>query len=236
MFHTIFYLPLYNALIFLTGLFGGSLGLGVVGLTLLVKIVLSPLSYQSTLSQIEQKKLLPHIEEIKKKYPDQKEQAVKLNELYKEHKTNPLSGCLLLLLQLPVLFAIFYVFKSGAVVTTTDLYSFVTAPQHINAMFLGINITQPSIILLVITAAAQYFQIALSPAMQTPAGPVDSKDTQAVIAANMQKTMKYMIPVLIVAGGWKLPGAVALYWALSSLFMIAQERFVMAVVSRRSSK
>jgi YidC/Oxa1 family membrane protein insertase len=128
MFHTIFYLPLYNALIAITGLFGGSLGFGVAGLTLLVKLILSPLSYQSTISQIEQKKLLPYISDIKKKYPDQKEQAAKLNELYKEHKTHPLSGCLLLLLQLPVLFAIFYVFKSGSVVNPADLYSFVDLP------------------------------------------------------------------------------------------------------------
>lgn len=237
MFHTIFYLPLYNALIFLTGIFAGNLGWGVVGLTLLVKIVLSPLSYNSTLSQIEQRKLLPHIEEIKRKYPDKKEQAEKMNELYKEHKTNPLSGCLLLLLQLPVLFAIFYVFKGGAVVNTADLYSFIHAPAAINSFFLGMNITQPNIILLVITAIVQYLQISMSPSMQPVSnGPVDPNDTQAAIAANMQKTMKYAIPVLIVFGGLKLPGAVALYWALSSAFMIIQERAVMYVVARNDQK
>ncbi|MEI8223930.1 MAG: YidC/Oxa1 family membrane protein insertase [bacterium] len=236
MFHTIFYLPLYNALIAITGLFGGSLGFGVVGLTLLVKLILSPLSYQSTISQIEQKKLLPYISDIKKKYPDQKEQAAKLNELYKEHKTHPLSGCLLLLLQLPVLFAIFYVFKSGSVVNPADLYSFVNLPGAINPVFFGINITQPNIILLIITALAQYFQVAWSPSMQASSEPVDPTDTQAALAANMQKMMKYMIPVMIVIGGWGLPGAVALYWVLSSIFMIIQERIIMKVIERKDKK
>ncbi len=236
MFHTIFYLPLYNALIAITGLFGGSLGFGVVGLTLLVKLILSPLSYQSTISQIEQKKLLPYISDIKKKYPDQKEQAAKLNELYKEHKTHPLSGCLLLLLQLPVLFAIFYVFKSGSVVNPADLYSFVDLPGAINPVFFGIDITQPNIILLIITALAQYFQVAWSPSMQASSEPVDPTDTQAALAANMQKMMKYMIPVMIIIGGWNLPGAVALYWALSSIFMIIQERIIMKVIERKDTK
>jgi YidC/Oxa1 family membrane protein insertase len=236
MFHTIFYLPLYNALIGITGIFGGSLGLGVVGLTLLVKIILSPLSYQSTVSQIDQKKLLPFISEIKKKYPDKKEQAEKLNELYKEHKTHPLSGCLLLLLQLPVLFAIFYVFKSGSVVNPADLYSFIPVPGVINSTFFGIDITQPNIVLLVITAVAQYFQVAWSPAMQTSNDPIDPTDNQAVMVANMQKMMKYFIPVMIIIGGWQLPGAVSLYWALSSIFMIIQERIIMKILEKKKLK
>lgn len=235
MFHTIFYLPLYNALMAITGVFGGSLGLGVVGLTLLVKLVLSPLSYRSTISQIEQKKLLPFINEIKKKYPDQKEQAQKLNELYKEHKTHPLSGCLLLLLQLPVLFAIFYVVKNGAVVTATDLYSFISAPTAINPIFVGIDMTKPSIILLIITAVTQFLQIHLSPAMQSSGNdPVDTNDAQAVMAANMQKMTKYFLPIIIIVGGWTLPAAVTLYWSLSSIFMIIQERITMQMIAKRS--
>src|SRR5580704_10130713 len=107
MFHTIFYIPLYNALIWLTTGLGGSIGLAVIALTLVVKIILSPLSYSSIKSQIEQKKLQPLMDDIKKKYPDKKEQSEKMMELYKEHKTNPFAGCLLLLLQLPVIIALY---------------------------------------------------------------------------------------------------------------------------------
>lgn len=235
MFRTILFLPLYNALVVFTQIFNGSLGWAVVGLTILVKLLLAPLAHKSTITQLQHKKLAPLVNEIKKKFPNQKDQALKLNELYKEHKANPLSGCVVLLIQLPVLFAIFYVFKEGAVIDPANLYSFVTAPAVVNPMWLGIDITQPNILLLIITAAVQYAQMALSPSMQASNDPVDTTDPQAMMAASMQKTMKYIIPVVIIAGGWTLPGAVLIYWVVSSLFMIIQERLTMKLLAKKSA-
>ncbi len=229
MFHTIFYVPLYNALIFLTSSFGGSLGLAVVGLTLLVKLILSPLSHKSIVSQIEQKKLQPLVEDLKKKYPDQKEQSAKLMELYKEHKTNPFAGCLLIILQLPVIIALYQVFLSGAVIVPNELYSFIHAPLAIKAMFLGLDMTaKGSIILAILAGVSQFLQMHLSPAMQNTTGPVaDDADTQTKMAASMTSSMKWTMPFMIAFFGYAVPGAVALYWILSNVFMIAQERFVM---------
>lgn len=235
MFRTILFLPLYNALVVFTQIFNGSLGWAVVGLTILVKLLLAPLAHKSTITQLQHKKLAPLVNEIKKKFPNQKDQAIKLNELYKEHKANPLSGCIVLLIQLPVLFAIFYVFKEGAVIDPANLYTFVSAPAVVNPIWLGIDITQPNILLLLITAAVQYAQMALSPSMQQSNDPVDTTDTQAMMAASMQKTMKYIIPVVIVAGGWTLPGAVLIYWVVSSLFMIIQERLTMKLLAKKSA-
>jgi YidC/Oxa1 family membrane protein insertase len=235
MFRTILFLPLYNALVVFTQIFNGSLGWAVVGLTILVKLLLAPLAHKATITQLQHKKLAPLVNEIKKKFPNQKDQALKLNELYKEHKANPLSGCVVLLIQLPVLFAIFYVFKEGAVIEPANLYAFVTAPAVVNPMWLGIDITQPNILLLIITAAVQYAQMALSPSMQASNDPVDTTDTQAMMAASMQKTMKYIIPVVIIAGGWTLPGAVLIYWVVSSLFMIIQERLTMKLLAKKSA-
>ena len=230
MFHTIFYTPLYNALIFLTSSFGGSLGLAVVGLTLIVKLILSPLSHKSIISQIEQKKLQPLVEDLKKKYPDQKEQSTKLMELYKEHKTNPFAGCLLILLQLPVIIALYRVFLSGAVINTTDLYSFVHAPAAVNGMFLGLNMAaKGSILLAILAGLSQFLQMHLSPAMQSSKTPVaNDADAQTKMAASMTSSMKYTMPFMIAFFGYAVPGAVALYWIISNIFMIAQERFVMA--------
>lgn len=230
MFHTIFYIPLYNALIFLTSSFGGSLGLAVVGLTLLVKLILSPLSHKSIVSQIEQKKLQPLVEELKKKYPDQKEQSAKLMELYKEHKTNPFAGCLLIVLQLPVIIALYQVFLSGAVIVPSELYSFIHAPVAIKAMFLSLDMTaKGSIILAILAGLSQFLQMHLSPAMQNTTGPVaHDADTQTKMAASMTSSMKWTMPFMIAFFGYAVPGAVALYWILSNVFMIAQERFVMA--------
>lgn len=236
MFHAIFYVPLYNALIFLTNLFGGSLGLAVIGLTIIVKLVLAPLAHASIKSQIEQKKLQPLVDELKKKYPDQKQQSVKLMELYKEHKTNPLAGCLLLLLQLPVIIALYNVFLKGVVINPADLWSFVTAPGAINTMFLGLDMGQgpiwSKVILAVLAGATQYLQMRWSPAMATPnASAVAKTDSptggMADMAANMTKSMKYTMPLMITVFAYAVPGAVALYWIISNLVMIAQEKFVM---------
>ena len=228
MFHTIFYLPLYNALIFLTGSLWGSLGLAVVALTLIVKFILAPLSHKSIVSQIEQKKLQPLIEDLKKKYPDQKEQSVKMMELYKEHKTNPFAGCLLIILQLPVIIALYRVFLAGATVISTDLYSFVHAPVNVNAMFLGMDMAaKGSIILAVLAGLSQFLQMYLSPAMQnTPASPATG-DPKMDMMNSMTKSMKYTMPIMIAVFAYAVPGAVALYWVISNIFMIAQERFVM---------
>jgi YidC/Oxa1 family membrane protein insertase len=228
MFHTIFYVPLYNALIFLTTTFGGSLGLAVIGLTLVVKLILSPLSHKSIVSQIEQKKLQPLLEDIKKKYPDQKEQSAKTMELYKEHKTNPFAGCLLILLQLPIIIALYRVFLSGTAINPGELYSFVHAPETVHSMFLGINMASKSIILAILAGVSQFLQMYWSPAMQSSGAPIaPDADMQTKMAGSMTKSMKYTMPVMIAVFAYAVPGAVALYWVISNVFMIAQERFVM---------
>lgn len=229
MFHTLFYIPLYNALISLTGIFGGSLAIAVIVLTLIVKFILAPLSHKAIVSQIEQKKLQPLIEDLKKKYPDQKEQSVKMMELYKEHKTNPFAGCLLIILQLPVIIALYQVFLAGAVINTSELYAFVTAPEFVKSMFLGIDMAaQGSIILALLAGISQFLQMHWSPAMQQPATKVsDTADMQTKMAASMTTSMKYTMPIMIAVFGYAVPGAVALYWIISNVFMIAQERFVM---------
>src|SRR3990167_2054315 len=105
-----FYGPLYNGLIFLTSVMPWeSIGLAVIALTIIVKAVLSPLSYKSIVSQIRQQKLQPLIDNIKKQFPEQKIQAGKIFELYKEHKANPFSGCLLIIIQIPVIIALYQV-------------------------------------------------------------------------------------------------------------------------------
>lgn len=228
MFKTLFYIPLYNALIMLTGFFGGSLGLGVIALTLLVKIILSPLSHLSIRSQIEQKKLQPLIADIRKKYPDQKEQSQKLMELYKEHKTNPFAGCFLILLQLPVIIGLYQVFLNGSGINTEMLYPFVAQPETISTIFLGINMASKSILFALIAGISQFLQMHWSPAMQknTNEPKPDPTDMQAMLAYNMQRTMKYILPVMIIVFAYAVPSAVALYWIISNIFMIIQEKIV----------
>jgi len=228
MFNTIVFIPLTNALVFLTSLLWGNIGLAVIVLTILIKFILLPFSYAQTKSQIAVKKIQPLIDAIKKNTPDKAEQTKKIMELYKEHNTNPLSGCLPLIIQLPIIIALYQVFLQGASVDGSVLYSFVQAPEQISNMFLGINMTSKSIIVALIAGVSQYFQLKMSPSMkEDPAvATTDAPDMQTAMMGNMQKTMKYTLPVMITVFAAVVPAAVALYWVVTNLFQIIQEWWI----------
>ena len=112
--NTVLYEPLLNALAFLVSIVpGGNVGLAVIALTILVKVLLFPLSQKSIESQAKMTILTPEIDKIKKSGASKEEQAKQTFDLYKKHKTNPFSGCLLVLIQIPIIFALYYVFYKG---------------------------------------------------------------------------------------------------------------------------
>ena len=113
---TFLYGPLFNALAFLVSMVpGGDVGVAVILLTLIVKTVLFPLSQRSIESQIKMNLLAPELKKIKDSGASKEEQAKQTFELYKHHKTNPFSGCLLILIQIPIIFALYYVFLKGII-------------------------------------------------------------------------------------------------------------------------
>jgi len=112
--NTVLYEPLVNALAFLVSVIpGGDVGIAVILLTILVKIALYPLSQKSIESQAQMNILTPELNKIKASGASKEEQARLTFELYKIHKTNPFSGCLLVLIQIPIIFALYYVFLKG---------------------------------------------------------------------------------------------------------------------------
>ncbi len=226
MFNTIVFIPLTNVLVSLTGLLWGNIGLAVIFTTILIKLLLLPFSYAQTKSQIAIKKIQPHIDEIKKNTPDKTEQTKKIMELYKEHNTNPLSGCLPLIIQLPIIIALYQVFLQGVSVDPSILYSFVHAPEQISHMFLGVDMTSKSIIIALIAGITQFIQLKLSPSMQDSAEKTENADMSTEMMANMQKTMKFSLPVMITVFAAVVPAAVALYWVVTNLFQIAQEWWI----------
>src|SRR3989344_4215581 len=106
--NTVLLKPFYNLLIILTSFFGGNAGMAIVALTILIKIILYPVTKKSIVSQIEMKRIEPELNKIKKDFPDKQVQAKKTFELYKLHKINPLSGCLPILIQLPIVIALYW--------------------------------------------------------------------------------------------------------------------------------
>jgi YidC/Oxa1 family membrane protein insertase len=222
----ILYHPLINALAFLVSIIpGGDVGVAVIVLTILVKLVLFPLSQKSIESQAEMNILAPELNKIKESGASKEEQARLTFELYKKHNTNPFSGCLLLLIQIPVIFALYYVFYKGINFQAGVLYSFVHAPTHINMIFLGIiDISKKSLFLAVLAGVSQYLQARFMPQPAATVGGAPSLQDSFAKSMNMQ--MKYIFPFIIALIAYRISGAVALYWIISNLFMVAQQVYV----------
>ena len=165
-FNTFLYQPFYNTLIYLIDILPGhNIGLAIIILTIMVKFCILPLTHKSTKSQAKMKSIEPEVQTVRDKYKNNKqEQARKIMELYKTHGVNPLSGCLLVLVQLPIILALYWVFYKGlnGGVDPTLLYSFVSDPVLINEMFLGINLFEKSILVAFLAGLTQFFQMKLA--------------------------------------------------------------------------
>ena len=230
MFHfiwnTILYQPLLNALAFLVSVVpGGDIGVAVILLTILVKLLLFPFSQKSIQNQAAMAILAPDLEKIKKSGGSKEEQARLTFELYKKHKTNPFSGCLLVLVQIPIIFALYYVFFKGINFQSDLLYSFIHIPEKINMSFLGvIDLGSKSLFLALLAGVSQYFQAHFmpKPKITTGAGGGFAES----FAKSMQMQMKYIFPFLVAWIAYSISGAVALYWITSNLFAVGQQIYV----------
>ncbi len=226
LFNTILYEPLYNLLIWLYNVLpGNDIGLAIIALTIIIKIILLPLSQKSVKSQAEMQKLQPKLAEIKKKYKNDKQKLTEETmKLYKEQKVNPLSSCLPLLIQLPFLLAVYQVFRTGLANNGSDLlYSFVQNPGTVNSVSFGIiDLAVPSIYLAVLAAIAQFFQARMLPTAPKPKK-VDANSKDESMMANMNKSMKYFMPIITLIIGMQLPGGLALYWFITTLLTSLQQ-------------
>ena len=228
-FSTVFYQPLYNTLVLiLSAVPGANVGVAIILLTVIVRGVLLPLSHKSVVSQAKMRSLAPHLEKIKEKHKDDKqEQARKTMALYKEHGINPFSGCLLVLVQLPIIFALYFVFFKGLPnLNAEHLYSFVSLPETVSMMFLGVMLSKKSIIFALFAAVTQYYQIKLSIPAMAPAEKDAKPSFKADFARSFNVQMRYMLPVIVFGISYSISAAVALYWTTSNLFSVAHELYV----------
>ncbi|MDD5145432.1 MAG: YidC/Oxa1 family membrane protein insertase [Candidatus Pacebacteria bacterium] len=239
-FSVILYQPLFNALILLYDyLPGHSFGAAIIALTIVIRFILYPLMASSIKSQKTLNELQPKLQEIQKKYKDDKEkQALETMELYKKEKFNPFGGCLPLLVQLPILWTLYQVFSRGLnAEEAVYLYKFVPNPGQINSVFLRIldlskaalhtvdgktQILLPNMILLVLVGIAQFIQTKMSSAKTK----ISQGGQAAQFSEMMQKQMLYFFPVLTTIILLKLPSAIALYWLVTTLFSIVQQYLI----------
>ncbi len=222
------YKPLVNLLAFLVSIVPfGDLGIAIILLTILVKVVLFPLSQKAIKSQAQMAFLTPEITKIKNSGASKEEQARLTFELYKTHKTNPFSGCLSILIQIPIIFALYYVFFKGINFDGGILYSFVQAPEYLNTQFLGmIDITKKSIFLAILAGLSQYLQAHFMP--QPKLSPIP-KDGIVSFSDSFQKSMhmqmKYVFPFVVGFIAYSISGAIAIYWIVSNLFAVGQQLY-----------
>ena len=224
-FTILLYNPLFNALVLLyLHLPGNDFGVAVIVLTILIRIVLYPLMVKSLKSQKVLSELQPKMKEIQEKHKNDKEMQTKeMMALYQKEKINPFGGCLPMLIQLPILVALYQVFWRGlGPGTMHHLYSFVPNPGTIDPSFLGIiNLTQPNVVLAILSGIIQFFQTkTMTPQKKNTQ---DKKDQMSQFSDVIQKEMLYFFPIFTVFILWRLPSAIGLYWIVTGLFSIYQQ-------------
>lgn len=215
----------------------GAYGVAIVVLTIGIRLILSPLQqFQLTTqrrSMLEQRKLAPEVGELRKKYKKepQKLQA-EMTKLYAEHGINPLAGlvgCLPLIVQLPILTALYYVFQGFAKHADGPAH-FLFVPNlndnpnhHLLVTLAGnIGIPDPSYLVFPLLAAATtYVQTKM---LQMP--PAPNLTDQEAQAQQMQKMMVWMSPLMIGYFALNVPAGLGLYWFIGNCVGIIQQYFV----------
>jgi len=222
---------MFNLLIWLYNVIpGADLGFAILALTILIKLILWPLTGASLKSQRAMQQLQPKLDALRAEHKDDKEKLAKaMMELYSAEKVNPLSSCLPLLIQLPVLIALYQVLRTS--VSGSDLsmlYAFVHNPKSINDIFLGlINLAKPSIPLALLAGVFQFIQTRMLILKRPPASvraKTGAKDEDMM--ATMNQSMVIFMPIMTTVIGFSLPGGLTLYWVAINLISILQQTIV----------
>jgi len=238
--HTLFFDPIYNGLIFIAGhMPGADVGLAIVILTIIVKIILLPLSLKAAHTQHAMRQLEPELTRIKEAHKDNREElAKKTMSVYRDAGINPFASIFLALLQIPVVIALYLAVYSGGGVRLPEvnialLYSFVPTPEHLSMLFLGFtDMAAKSVALALIAGVTQfiYGHLSLPP---SPAKTDTAPNFKDDLARSMNLQMKYVMPIIIFFVAYSVSAVVGLYLVVSNLMSIAQEYVVRARIPNR---
>lgn len=243
-YHTLVFDPLYNGLILLVDLLPWiDAGVAVVIFTIIVKLILFPLSKKAVVTQLKMKSIEPELSALKEKYKDDKNlYAKKTLELYKANGVNPFASIFLILIQLPIIFALYQIFVKGFETVNTDiLYSFVKVPAMISENFLGlVDISEKNIVLALLAGVTSYLQIKYSMPIAPKTPPKENMTKEEKfrhdLGRSMNIQMRFMLPALAFFVSWTISGVIAIYWITSNVFTIAQELVIRRTVRNKESK
>ena len=195
--------PLFALLLWLYGIFG-NWGWAIIALTLIIRAVLYPLTYKGMMSMAKMKELAPKLKEIKEKYgKDPQRMNAATMDMYKKHGANPLGGCLPMLLQIPVFFAIYRVLLNAVELQGAPWMLWVNDLSRMD----------PTYVLPILMGASMYYQQKLTPSNFTDP---------------MQEKVFKFLPIIFTFFFITFPSGLVLYWFTNNLFSIAQQFVVNA--------
>lgn len=239
-FNLIFTFPIFNVLILLYRAIG-DFGLSIVVLTLIIRLILFPLTLKQLRSMKAMQALQPQLAEIRKKFKDQRAQLEATQALYKEYGVNPVAGsCLPLLVQMPVLFALFYalddVLRNATLHSINNIiYPFLPKFPLDTVLHTTLNwlpflppiplgTPDPTHVLPILAAVATFVQLRMSQARNT--APNASTTGKKDITSQQMIIMQIISPAMVLFFGWNYAAGLALYWMTSSVFGMVQQYFV----------
>ncbi len=217
------------------GLFGaiGAYGVAIIVITIIIRVLLAPLQQFQLLTQrktyAEQRKLAPEVAELRKKYrKDPQRLNSEMMKLYQEHGVNPLGGmigCLPLVIQIPILTALFYVFTTWAHTHGAEPFLFVpNLNENPNHHMIAAGIPIPAIAYLIFPLLAAITTLIQTRMLQMPSPPNPTE--QELQTAQMQRTMLWISPLMIGYFALNVPAGLALYWFIGNCVSIIQQSFV----------
>ena len=216
--------PLFQILHWFSGIFG-NVGLSILALTVLIRIILFPLANKSFKSMSKMKVLTPKIQEIRERYKNDKmkmQQEIML--IYRNEKVNPLSGCLPILIQIPIFFALYKVLFVTLETRHAPFYGWIKDlsapdPTTIFNLFGLLNFTPPSFLLIgvwpILMALTMFLQTKLNP---SPPDPLQAK------------IMTYL-PVVFLFLFATFPAGLVIYWTWNNVLSIGQQWIIMKKTS-----
>ena len=190
--------PLFQLLTFLHGLVG-NWGWAIVLLTLIIRVVLFPLTFRGMLSMAKLKEVSPKVKELQAKYKsDPQRMNAAVMALYKKEGANPLGGCLPLLMQIPVFFAIYRVLLNAVELKGAEWTLWITDLAHMDTYF----------VLPILMGASMFYQQRITPSNFTD--------------PMQEKIFKYL-PVIFTFFFVTFPAGLVLYWLVNNIFSILQQ-------------
>lgn len=220
------------------------MGLAIIALTVFLRLLLVPLTIPSLRAMKKQQELQPQLEKLKKKHGSDREKMAKAQlELYRQHGVNPAAGCLPQILQIVVLIALYQAFmrilnSDGQAIAELNNILYldflkIDPARQINTAFGPWRLTQPDpfFVLPILAGASQFIlsKMMMPPTRKAQKEAKKTPEKSDDLLYTMQSQSLYLMPLMTVFIGWRLPSGLVLYWLATTLFSLAQQYFLVGI-------